>query len=179
MDACRRLFPFLRHVSAQLLVCKYQGSLFRGCGRIHEPPPAGRGISAEGWQCTGEGATGRGMGDRQPCRQHVVWADTRFPGGTILAVALLVSEGGRKVVGRGSWVRASGGSGFSAAGWSHLLPQACRPGAPSVWDYVSDGGVITLGTEPEQSGAVEAVGHLFAGLLASHWQQQQDPSPQE
>lgn len=48
-------FPFLCHVSAQLPVCKYRGSLFGGCRRVWEPSVAGQGISADGQQCAGEG----------------------------------------------------------------------------------------------------------------------------
>lgn len=57
---------------------------------------------------------------------------------------------------------------------SYLLSRA-----PGVWDYGSDSTVITLGTEPGQSGNMESTGHFFAGFPASHWWQQQDPSPQE
>lgn len=122
MGACRRLFPFLHGVSAQLPVCKYGGSLFWGRGRVRELPPAGQGISADGRGCAGEGGGHEGeRGDGQSCRQFVVWADTRFPGGTVPAVVLPLSEGRQKVVGGGNWVRASGGDGFSAAGFSPLL----------------------------------------------------------
>lgn len=64
-------------------------------------------------------------------------------------------------------------------GFSRLLCRACGPRALGVGDYGADGGVITLGTEPERLGAVEAIGQLFAGLPANHWQQQQGLSLQE
>jgi len=66
------------------------------------------GVRANGRRCAGDGSPWCGAG-------------TRFLGGTVPAVALPVWEGGRKVVGRGDWVRASGGDGFSAAGLSPLV----------------------------------------------------------
>ena len=77
------------------------------------------------------GAEGKGGGTGRG-RQHAVWADTRFPGGTVPAAALRVSEGGRKVVGGGKWVGASGGDGFSAAGLSPLVfvPELAGPELP-------------------------------------------------
>lgn len=61
-----------------------------------------------------------------------MWTDTHFLGGTVPAAALLVLEGGWKVVGGGNWMRESSGDWFSAAGSAPLIsfPELTDPELP-------------------------------------------------
>lgn len=92
----------------------------------------------EGW---GAVAAGQGLVQMSSIAQgkggpsgegSTVWADTHFPGGTVPAAALLVLEGGQKVVGGENWMRESSGNWFSAAGFAPLIffPELADPELP-------------------------------------------------